>query len=215
MDVQFKKIISLFFAVLSICVCVICTSCSDMMPELTVVYPKIIYSYEQADATPDAVLSVYAEVGTDAARYSSMTVQHGASHLLWEIKPVTVLSDGRGKQYAGYSSMKMPEGEQFPDGLYTIILKDYAGNTVISNFTLEQGILEKMPEKASVNRKYIVFDSERTVIYVSADRNDTSDSPEELSIRFPKAEYLREYISDLSRKTVCILPEEPVRNNDE
>lgn len=185
------------------------------MVELPTLYPKIIYSYEFEDATPDSVLSIYSEVTSDAVRLSSMTVQHAASGLSWYIKPVDILKDSKGRQYAGCGSLKMPEGEAFPEGLYTIIFKDYAGNTSISTFSLENSTLEHMPERAVNNQKYIVYNQEKDVLYISSDTSETSDSIEKLSTKYPKAETIREYISDIRKKAVYILPEEPIRNADE
>lgn len=211
MDIHYKKIISLFFAALSICVCVICTSCSDTMVELPTLYPKIIYSYDNSETAPDSVLSIYSEVKNDAVRLSSMTVEHADSGLSWYIKPVTVLSDAKGRQYAGSSNLKMPEGENFPEGLYTIIYKDYAGNTKISTFTLENTVLERMPDKAEGNGKYIVYNETKDVLYISSDTTESSDTIEKLSSKYPDAETIREYISDIRKKAVYILPEEPIR----
>lgn len=215
MDIQFKKIISLFFAAVSICICVICTSCSDTMVEMPVMYPKIIYSYSAKEAAPDAVLSIYSQVTDEAVRLSSMTVQHNASGLSWYVKPLSVMKDSRGTDYAGCSSLKMPEGEKFPTGLYTIIFKDYAGNTEIQTFTLEDTYLERMPEKAEYNRKFIVYDKSENVLYISADDAETSDTVESLSSRYPKGESVREYISDIRKKAVYILPEESLRKANE
>lgn len=211
MDIQYKKIISLFFAALSICVCVVCTSCSDTMVELPTLYPKIIYTYDYPDCKPEAVLSVYSEVTSDAVRLSSMKVEHAASGLSWNVKPVTVLSDAKGKQYAGSSNLKMPEGKAFPEGLYTIIYRDYAGNTKTSTFTLENTMLENMPANAEINGKYIVYNQTKDVLYISSDTVESKDSIEKLSSKYPDAETVREYISDIRKKAVYILPEEPIR----
>lgn len=215
MDIQFKKILSLFFAALSICICVICTSCSDIMPELQITYPRVVYLYNSEDTEPDAVLSVFSEVHSEAVRLSSMTVQHKASGLCWYVKPVDILKGVDKKEYAGCCNLKMPEGEQFPEGVYTIIFTDYAGNTSISNFTLDDSVLEKMPDKATVNKKFIVFDEDRSVLYITADSNDSSDTVEQLSKKYPEGQTVREYISDVRKKAVYVLPEESLRNADE
>lgn len=215
MDIQLKKIISLIFAAVSICICVVCTSCSDTMVELPVLYPKIIYSYENDEAEPDSVLSIYSQVKEDAVRLSSMTVEHADSGLSWYVEPVNVLSDSKGTQYAGSSNLKMPEGQHFPEGLYTIIYKDYAGNTEISTFSLEKTALEQMPESTGTNRKYIVYNRTKDVLYISSDTPETSDSIEKLSSKYQDAETIREYISDIRKKAVYILPEQPVRTDNE
>lgn len=215
MDIQYKKIISLFFAAVSICVCVICTSCSDTMVELPTLYPKIIYSYDNSESEPDSVLSIYSEVTSDAVRLSSMTVENAGSGLSWYVDPVTVLSDAKGRQYAGSSNLKMPEGEHFPEGLYTITYKDYAGNTKLATFSLENTVLENMPERNTGNCKYIVYNQTKDVLYITSDTSDSSDTIEKLSNKYPDAQTIREYISDIRKKAVYILPEEPVRNADE
>lgn len=208
MDIQFKKIISLFFAALSICICVICTSCSDTMVDMPVLYPRIIYSYSNENDVPEAVLSVFSEVSSEAERLSSMTVRHNASGLSWNVQPVNVLNDAKGKLYAGTNNLRMPEGENFPEGLYTIIFRDYAGNTNVSTFTLEKTYLEHMPDRPESHKKYIVYDKNKNVLYISADSNDTSDTINKLSSKYPKASTMREYISDIRKKAVYVLPEE-------
>ncbi len=215
MDIQFKKIISLFFAAVSICICVIFTSCSDTMVELPTLYPRIIYSYSNETDDPDAVLSVFSEVSSDAVRLSSMTVQHNASGLSWFVKPVNVIQDSKKKQYAGSSNLKMPENQEFPEGIYTIIFRDYAGNTSVSTFNLEKTKRESIPERADTHKKYIVYDKNGSVLYISADSNDTSDTIERLSSKYQDAETMREYISDIRKKAVYILPEEPAGTDNE
>lgn len=215
MDIQYRKIISLILAALSICICVICTSCSDTMVELPVLYPKVIYSYDSDTTEPDFVLSIYSQVKSDAVRLSSMTVQHGESGLSWYIQPVSIMTDSKGVQYAGSSNLKMPEGQHFPEGLYTIIYKDYTGNTEVSTFTLENTVLEQMPESAGVHAKFIVYNNRQDVLYISSDTNDVSDTMENLSARFADADIIREYISDIRKKAVYILPAQTVRTTDE
>lgn len=208
MDIHFKKILTFFLFVLSICICVVFTSCSDTMVEMPALYPRIIYSYESENASPDIVLSIFSEVSSDAVRLSSMTVQHNSSGLSWFVKPVTVLEDTKGKIYAGSDALKMPENEKFPEGLYTIIFRDYAGNTNLSSFKLEDTFLDHQPERAVSNKKFIVYDKNGKVIYISADKNETSDNAEKLSQKYSDADTIREYISDMRKKAVYILPEE-------
>lgn len=209
MDIQFKKIISLFFAAVSICICVIFTSCSDTMVELPTLYPRVIYSYSSEEKVPDAVLSVFSEVSSEAVRLSSMTVQHNASGLSWFVQPVSVVQDSKKKQYAGSANLKMPDGQEFPEGIYTIIFRDYAGNTNVSTFTLEKTMRDTIPERPESHKKYIVYDKEGCILYISSDTNDTSDTIDRLSRKYNDAYSMREYISDIRKKAVYILPSEP------
>lgn len=213
MDIQYKKIISLFFAALSICICVICTSCSDTNVDLPTLYPRIIYLYPNDKDTPEVFLSVYSEVSSDAERLSSLKVQHAESGLSWQIQPVQILKDSKGKTYAGSNSIKMPENEAFPEGIYTVIFTDYAGNTSVSTFTLGKTALEKMPSASEKNKKYIVYDKNGNVLYISSDSNNTSDTVKALSSKYPKAKTVREYVSDIKKKAVYILPEESTGKN--
>lgn len=208
MDIRFKRILTLFFATLSICMCVIFTSCSDTMVELPVLYSRIIYSYESDGADPDVTLSVFSEVSSEAVRLRSMTVQHNDSGLSWFVDPVDVIQDSKKKNYAGSGNLKMPEGQQFPEGLYTVIYRDYAGNTSVSTFSLSNTEVGNMPSRATANRKYIVYDKNGEILYVSNDSKDTDDSIEKLSSKYSKAKTMREYITDSRKKAVYILPKE-------
>ena len=130
-------------------------SCSDQEPNISVIYPQVVYEVEKSCFS----LSVYGNIISEAQRIDRIELYHPESQMIWKCNNPEVLYSEDGKfQFVGYSAFLSAEGG-FLNGLYEVSFYDGVNRCVKNNFMLNKKLevenyLELKNVEKYINQKY-------------------------------------------------------------
>ena len=216
MDSFFKKnhtgFILIFAAVMALFI-----SCSQNTPELTTTDYSVIFDYENAEAVPEARLSIFAASASDVRRYERIRINSLETGFCWEVDNLTRL-ENEDLQWAGYTNLVAPENEKLPTGLYEITYfnadeKECTVNLEVNYDigiydVLLTGLAEYMAEKKGIE-KIAVYDKAHILIYYG-DRTEELKTTRDIWNKYRDAEYYQVIWYSIDGTVICIEPEKPV-----
>ena len=216
MDSFFKKKLTVFILMLA-AVRAIFISCSQNTPELTTTDYSVIFDYENAEAVPEARLSIFAASASDVRRYERIRINSLETGLCWEVDNLTRL-ENEDLQWAGYTNLVAPENEKLPTGLYEITYfnadeKECTVNLEVNYDigiydVLLNGLEDYMAEKKGIE-KIAVYDKAHILIY-QGDRTEELKTTRDIWNKYRDAEYYQVIWYSVDGTVICIEPEKPV-----
>ena len=174
-----------------------------MHPEGTV-----IYEYEDEESFPVSHLSVFLEVRDDARYSESLTVTCVSSKYRWFCDDL-VIYETDGVNYAGATSIFMPENMPFTSGEYEVIYRSLSDETdkgyfYVSSYSalaeIKASEVEEFMKERNGKKKIAVYDSEDKLIYFGL----YSDVPDPF-YSFSNAQSYR-VVWTVSNSVMCLLP---------
>ena len=216
MDSFFKKKLTVFILIFA-AVMALFISCSQNTPELTTTDYSVIFDYENAEAVPEASLSIFAASASDVRRYERIRINSLETGLCWEVDNLTRL-ENEDLQWAGYTNLVAPENEKLPTGLYEITYfnadeKECTVNLEVNYDigiydVLLTGLAEYMAEKKGIE-KIAVYDKAHILIYYG-DRTEELKTTRDIWNKYRDAEYYQVIWYSIDGTVICIEPEKPV-----
>ena len=216
MDSFFKKKLTVFILIFA-AVMALFISCSQNTPELTTTDYSVIFDYENAEAVPEARLSIFAASASDVRRYERIRINSLETGLCWEVDNLTRL-ENEDLQWAGYTNLVAPENEKLPTGLYEITYfnadeKECTVNLEVNYDigiydVLLTGLAEYMAEKKGIE-KIAVYDKAHILIYYG-DRTEELKTTRDIWNKYRDAEYYQVIWYSIDGTVICIEPEKPV-----
>lgn len=216
MDSFFKKKLTVFILIFA-AVMALFISCSQNTPELTTTDYSVIFDYENAEAVPEARLSIFAASASDVRRYERIRINSLETGLCWEVDNLTRL-ENEDLQWAGYTNLVAPENEKLPTGLYEITYfnadeKECTVNLEVNYDigiydVLLTGLAEYMAEKKGIE-KIAVYDKAHILIYYG-DRTEELKTTRDIWNKYRDAEYYQVIWYSVDGTVICIEPEKPV-----
>lgn len=216
MDSFFKKKLTVFILIFA-AVMALFISCSQNTPELTTTDYSVIFDYENAEAVPEARLSIFAASASDVRRYERIRINSLETGFCWEVDNLTRL-ENEDLQWAGYTNLVAPENEKLPTGLYEITYfnadeKECTVNLEVNYDigiydVLLTGLAEYMAEKKGIE-KIAVYDKAHILIYYG-DRTEELKTTRDIWNKYRDAEYYQVIWYSIDGTVICIEPEKPV-----
>ena len=216
MDSFLKKKLTVFILIFA-AVMALFISCSQNTPELTTTDYSVIFDYENAEAVPEARLSIFAASASDVRRYERIRINSLETGLCWEVDNLTRL-ENEDLQWAGYTNLVAPENEKLPTGLYEITYfnadeKECTVNLEVNYDigiydVLLTGLAEYMAEKKGIE-KIAVYDKAHILIYYG-DRTEELKTTRDIWNKYRDAEYYQVIWYSIDGTVICIEPEKPV-----
>ena len=206
-------IFSLFFFV----------SCADTSPSISSLHKTLIYEFNSEEERAQIKLSVFVDPSQDIRRSKSIEVFHPDTNFLWKIDSPQVYKDDK-KSYFGYSSLVVPSGFDFPEGVFEFTYYDFADRTVKDSFNVN--LLKSMVEQQDsfvkaedvrlrnagtecTQKKIIVFDAVGKELFFGF-YSKLIDNDEKILKLFPDAETKRIYFCNHNNSIGILLPEEKI-----
>lgn len=201
----------------------ICFSCTDTDPGIASMHSTLIYEYNSADEKPLIRLSVFVSPSQDIRRAKSITVSNSQNDLSWKINNPKIYTHEE-RNYLGSSSLVVPEGLNFSEGLYNVTLYDVADRTITDSFNLVplksmktsedsfvkvSDILSRKAGTECSQQKIILFDEIGKELFFGF-YSSKLDSDEKILSIFPDAVTKRIYFSNPNNSVVILLPEEKI-----
>ena len=216
MDSFFKKKLTVFILIFA-AVMALFISCSQNTPELTTTDYSVIFDYENAEAVPEARLSIFAASASDVRRYERIRISSLETGFCWEVDNLTRL-ENEDLQWAGYTNLVAPENEKLPTGLYEITYfnadeKECTVNLEVNYDigiydVLLTGLADYMAEKKGIE-KIAVYDKAHILIYYG-DRTEELKTTRDIWNKYRDAEYYQVIWYSIDGTVICIEPEKPV-----
>ncbi len=216
MDSFFKKKLTVFILIFA-AVMALFISCSQNTPELTTTDYSVIFDYENAEALPEARLSIFAASASDVRRYERIRINSLETGFCWEVDNLTRL-ENEDLQWAGYTNLVAPENEKLPTGLYEITYfnadeKECTVNLEVNYDigiydVLLTGLADYMAEKKGIE-KIAVYDKAHILIYYG-DRTEELKTTRDIWNKYRDAEYYQVIWYSIDGTVICIEPEKPV-----
>ena len=110
-------------------------SCSDSEADVVSATASAVFDFYDAENPPSQRLAVFFQVSNEVQRTESFVVSHADSGYSWNVAKPGIFT-GMNKSYAYSVNLNAPEGESIPNGLYSVIYQDAAGNEDTITFSV-------------------------------------------------------------------------------
>ena len=202
----FKKKLTVFILIFA-AIMALFISCSQNTPELTTTDYSVIFDYENAEAVPEARLSIFAASASDVRRYERIRINSLETGLCWEVDNLTRL-ENEDLQWAGYTNFVAPENEKLPTGLYEITYfnADEKECTVNLEVNYDIGIYDVLLTGLA---EYMAEKKAHILIYYG-DRTEELKTTRDIWNKYRDAEYYQVIWYSIDGTVICIEPEKPV-----
>lgn len=199
-------------------------SCGDTEPGISSMHSTLVYEYNSTDEKPTIRLSVFVFPSQDIRRAKSITVSNSKTDISWKIANPKIYTQDN-KNYFGHSSLVMPEGMNFSEGIYDVTLFDVADRSITDSFNLtplesmknSDGDFVKVSDVISrkagaecTQQKIILCDEIGKELFLGF-FSSKLDSDEKILKIFPDAVTKRIYYSMPNNSVVILLPEEKIK----
>lgn len=208
---SFIFIFSLFFLI----------SCSQEATVIKEINSKIIYEYKDAQTLPSQRLSVFVATNGDVRKFDSLYVKDLESDFYWETKDLFRFTNGD-KNYAGYSSFIVPEGDSFNDGEYSLVINTKSKEELAYNFNLTYNkdfikmkfadALQEMKNNGAVEN-ICIYDEDGKIIYYGK-RSEDLYTNRDIWLKYNNAAKYNSIWALDNRAIMCIMPAEIVTPGD-
>ena len=152
------------------------------------------FSDEQSPAVVS--LSVFIQSDSEVRKIDSLTLTNVNSSLSWTSRTIELLQGKNNKFWAGYSNFKAVQGTFFPQGRYTVLIEDKAGNESESSFILnipeeiKKGNLKSIRAYLSGNsvqflKNIAIYDGENNLLFLG-EENENFSTDEQFIKKYPE-----------------------------
>lgn len=196
------------------------SACSSNENSILSINPSVVFEYETQDSKPNLSLSVFIQTEGKAQRAESLKISSKQNSLYWIVQN-SIIFENAGKNWLGYTSLKIPEGFSLENGIYTVTYTDALGEEFLGSFSLSyrKEILESdvssIREKAGVplSENYVLFDEDMNMLYYGAKKTSWKDANDMIK-EYKSAFYLRKMLSTVSGSLVFVTPVENLRGEE-
>ncbi|MCQ2589351.1 MAG: hypothetical protein MJ179_02905 [Treponema sp.] len=196
-------------------------SCSQETLNIKECHFYIIYDYSGKNQVPQQSLSVFVATNVDVRKLDEIKVTDLSSDFFWQTKDLYRFTTSE-KNYAGYPSFKVPEGDSFSDGTYEITITTKDGNSI--NYTVhlntnKQLLLQKAEEtelqcKNMNASEYItIYNAEKKLLFYGK-KSDDLQNAKDVWLRYNNAaSFNTVWVLDNKSATV-IMPAQKVESGE-
>lgn len=110
-------------------------SCSESEADVVSASGTAVFDFADSESAPSMRLAVFLQVTNEVQRTESFTVSHAESGYSWTVAKPGIFT-GMNKSYAYSANLTAPEGKAIPEGAYSAIYYDAAGNQDEAPFSL-------------------------------------------------------------------------------
>lgn len=197
-------------------------SCSDSVPKINSVNQSVIMDFSDEQSPAVVSLSVFIQSDSEVRKIDSLTLTNVNSSLSWTSRTIELLQGKNNKFWAGYSNFKAVQGTFFPQGRYTVLIEDKAGNESESSFILnipeeiKKGELKSIRAYLSGNsvqflKNIAIYDGENNLLFLG-EENENFSTDEQFIKKYPEGVKKRP-VYLINGGTVTILfPSEDINN---
>lgn len=192
-------------------------SCSQESTVIKEINSKIIYEYKDNNSFPKQRLSVFVATNSDVRKFDSIKISDTTSDFYWDTQDLFRFSVSD-KNYAGYPSFVLPDGDIFADGLYNMTITTKSNEKMDYDFnlnykkefvTVKVDVAVEEMKKNGATENICILDNNNKLIYFG-NKSDDLRSNRDIWLRYNNAEsYNTVWILD-NRATMCILPSEKI-----
>ncbi len=182
-------------------------SCSDQEPNVSIVYPQVVYDVEKSSFS----LSIYGNFISEGLRIDRMELLHPASKMIWKCNtPEVVYSDDSNLQYVGFSAFLPPEGG-FLTGDYEVTFYDGVNRCVNYNFMLNKKLeVENYSSIKNVDKYIAIYDEENVIIYAGKVEEEQSSNGK-IAKNYPSAVFYRNIIKSRNTDILYLLEKQSIK----
>lgn len=197
-------------------------SCSDSVPKINGVNQSVIMDFSDEQSPAVVSLSVFIQSDSEVRKIDSLTLTNVNSSLSWTSRTIELLQGKNNKFWAGYSNFKAVQGTFFPQGRYTVLIEDKAGNESESSFILnipeeiKKGNLKSIRAYLSGNsvqflKNIAIYDGENNLLFLG-EENENFSTDEQFIKKYPESVKKRP-VYLINGGTITILfPSEEINN---
>lgn len=197
-------------------------SCSDSVPKINSVNQSVIMDFSDEQSPAVVSLSVFIQSDSEVRKIDSLTLTNVNSSLSWTSRTIELLQGKNNKFWAGYSNFKAVQGTFFPQGRYTVLIEDKAGNESESSFILnipeeiKKGDLKSIRAYLSGNsvqflKNIAIYDGENNLLFLG-EENENFSTDEQFIKKYPEGVKKRPVYLVNGGTVTILFPSEDINN---
>ncbi len=197
-------------------------SCSDSVPKINSVNQSVIMDFSDEQSPAVVSLSVFIQSDSEVRKIDSLTLTNVNSSLSWTSRTIELLQGKNNKFWAGYSNFKAVQGTFFPQGRYTVLIEDKAGNESESSFILnipeeiKKGNLKSIRAYLSGNsvqflKNIAIYDGENNLLFLG-EENENFSTDEQFIKKYPEGVKKRPVYLVNGGTVTILFPSEEINN---
>jgi len=197
-------------------------SCSDSVPKINSVNQSVIMDFSDEQSPAVVSLSVFIQSDSEVRKIDSLTLTNVNSSLSWTSRTIELLQGKNNKFWAGYSNFKAVQGTFFPQGRYTVLIEDKAGNESESSFILnipeeiKKGDLKSIRAYLSGNsvqflKNIAIYDDENNLLFLG-EENENFSTDEQFIKKYPEGVKKRPVYLVNGGTVTILFPSEEINN---
>ncbi len=197
-------------------------SCSDSVPKINSVNQSVIMDFSDEQSPAVVSLSVFIQSDSEVRKIDSLTLTNVNSSLSWTSRTIELLQGKNNKFWAGYSNFKAVQGNFFPQGRYTVLIEDKAGNESESSFILnipeeiKKGDLKSIRAYLSGNsvqflKNIAIYDGENNLLFLG-EENENFSTDEQFIKKYPEGVKKRPVYLVNGGTVTILFPSEEINN---
>ncbi len=197
-------------------------SCSDSVPKINNVNQSVIMDFSDEQSPAVVSLSVFIQSDSEVRKIDSLTLTNVNSSLSWTSRTIELLQGKNNKFWAGYSNFKAVQGTFFPQGRYTVLIEDKAGNESESSFILnipeeiKKGNLKSIRAYLSGNsvqflKNIAIYDGENNLLFLG-EENENFSTDEQFIKKYPEGVKKRPVYLVNGGTVTILFPSEEINN---
>lgn len=158
-------------------------SCSDNSPDVASLSAMTVIEFKDGSSLPSMRLSLFAQTLSDIQRAKSLKVVSNQTGLSWYCSDIIKFRENNKKNWAGSTKLIPLEGSLIPEGSYSVIYTDSAGEKWEGSFNVKYSA-EYMDKKSSdfpdciktsKSERIAVYSSEGKLIYFGEKKKSWTD----------------------------------------
>lgn len=193
-------------------------SCAQNVPDINSANYKVIFEYESENSFPNSRMSIFVESESDCRRFEKFVATSLENGFKWNLEDLIKFQDKDGNYFCGHTSLVMPEGMYFPEGIYNVEFFDFNGESDffeievfydVQIFEIPENSFEDFIKEKNAVQNISIFDSKGEMIYFG-EKNEELKDARSIYIKYRDAEYFRDVW--ITQNEMCIMPSKYVKN---